>query len=107
MASALVELTPGPNMGYLAALAASRGAGAGLRTTAGIATGIAAVGVLCAFGLAELVAGHPTLDRALRWAGAVFMLWLAFDAFVHAGAAATGGAGDLSTFRRGLTTNLM
>ena len=39
LAVLLLELTPGPNMAYLATLAVSRGRAAGLIATAGVAVG--------------------------------------------------------------------
>ena len=48
----LVELTPGPNMGWLALLSASEGRRAGFAATAGIALGLAIVAAASALGLA-------------------------------------------------------
>ena len=41
LAALLLELTPGPNMAYLATLALARGRAAGLIATAGVALGLA------------------------------------------------------------------
>jgi threonine/homoserine/homoserine lactone efflux protein len=77
----LVELTPGPNMTWLALLAASRGRAAALAAVAGIAVGLALAGIAAALGLSLLIAETPWLFQFLRWAGAVYLLWLAFDAW--------------------------
>lgn len=108
LASFLIELTPGPNMTYLALVSASRGYRAGLMTVLGVASGLAAVGLVAAVGVAELVQTSALLYETLRWAGVVFMLYLAWEGW-------TGGADivaevddrDGRQFRRGLLTNLL
>lgn len=77
----IAELTPGPNMTWLAALAMMHGRRAGLAATAGILVGLALNGAIAAAGLATLVAASPTLWNMLRWAGAVLMLWLAWESW--------------------------
>ena len=79
--SLVVELTPGPNMAYLAALSLSRGARTGLAAVAGIALGLSAYGVAAAFGLAALVNQSAFLYEALRWAVILYLLWLAWEAW--------------------------
>ena len=50
LACLLIELTPGPNMTYLALVSASDGRRAGFATVAGIALGLAVIGGIAAFG---------------------------------------------------------
>ena len=73
----LIELTPGPNMGYLAVLAASAGRRAGLAATAGVAFGLLGIGIASSLGLAAIVAASNPLYEALRWA--LYLLWLAWQ----------------------------
>ncbi|HVX36687.1 MAG TPA: LysE family translocator [Hyphomicrobium sp.] len=75
----IVELTPGPNMAYLAALALAEGRRAGFATVIGIAAGLLVVGVLAALGVATFVSESRSLYAALRWAGMLYMLWLSYD----------------------------
>src|SRR5262245_32737332 len=77
----VVELTPGPNMAYLAVLSADKGRRAGFAAVAGIAVGLLIVGVGAALGLAALVASSRWLYEILRWCGAFYLLWLAWDAW--------------------------
>lgn len=77
----LIELTPGPNMAWLAGLAATEGRRSGLSAVAGIALGLLANGVLAALGLATLLKAMPALLHGLRIAGAAMMVWLAIDAW--------------------------
>lgn len=77
----LIELTPGPNMAWLAGLAATEGKRSGLSAVAGIALGLLANGVLAALGLATLLKAMPALLHGLRIAGAAMMVWLAIEAW--------------------------
>lgn len=81
LAVLLIELTPGPNMAWLAGLAATEGRRCGLSAVAGVALGLLANGVLAALGLAALLQAAPQLWNILRFAGAAMMLWLAIEAW--------------------------
>ncbi|KQT88743.1 LysE family translocator [Methylobacterium sp. Leaf466] len=106
----LIEVTPGPNMAYLAVLSAGSGRRAGFAATAGIALGLLAVGSAAAFGLASLIAGSPLAYEALRWGGVAYLLWLAWDGWRDAETSAVeteAPVADIRYFRRGLVTNLL
>lgn len=107
LASMLIEVTPGPNMAYLALISASEGRRAGFLTVAGIALGLGTIGVAAALGLAGIVAGSPLIYEVLRWAGLLFLLYLAFDAWRGADGEAAPGNGNRAHFTRGLVTNLL
>jgi threonine/homoserine/homoserine lactone efflux protein len=81
LAVLLIELTPGPNMAWLAGLAATEGRRSGLAAVWGIGLGLLANGLLAAIGLAALLQAAPQFWTGLRLAGAAMMLWLAFDAW--------------------------
>ena len=51
----IIEITPGPNMTFLAALSLSNGARTGFAAVAGIALGLLTYGVIAAFGLAAVI----------------------------------------------------
>jgi threonine/homoserine/homoserine lactone efflux protein len=57
----LLELTPGPNMAYLASLALSRGRGAGLIATAGVACGLAVHAMVAGLGAGVLIQQYSLL----------------------------------------------
>ena len=108
IASALIELTPGPNMAYLAVLAASDGRRRGYAAVAGVALGLLIVGMLAALGLAALIAASPPLFQALRWAGVAYLLWLAWESWSDEGEQAGELEGSNGRyFRRGLIVNLL
>ena len=110
LTSLLIEVTPGPNMTYLALIAATDGRRPGFAAVAGVATGLAVVGLAAALGLAALIDRVPVLYQALRWGGAAYLLWLAWKAW-RGGEAASEHAALGSPmgryFRRGLVTNLL
>jgi threonine/homoserine/homoserine lactone efflux protein len=81
LAVLLIELTPGPNMAWLSGLAATEGRRAGMAAVAGVALGLLVNGVLAALGLAALLEAMPQLWRALQWAGAAMMVFLAIEAW--------------------------
>ncbi len=109
VAVALIELTPGPNMGWLALVSVARGRLAGFAAVAGVTVGLAAWMLAAAFGLTEIFAVWPPLYQGLRWAGVVFLLWLAWEAWREPVTGAP--APDVRTLRglflRGMTGNLL
>jgi threonine/homoserine/homoserine lactone efflux protein len=74
----LIELTPGPNMAWLALTSASEGKRSGFAAVAGIALGLAILVGTSAIGLAALATRSPTLFSLLRYAGVAYLLWLAW-----------------------------
>ncbi len=108
LASLLIELTPGPNMTYLALVSASNGRRAGFATVAGVALGLATVGLIAAIGVAELIQASDVLYEGLRWAGVAFLLYLAWEGWTSGGdVVASTGASAGRYFRRGLITNVL
>jgi threonine/homoserine/homoserine lactone efflux protein len=79
LAVLLLELTPGPNMAYLATLAVSRGRAAGLIATAGVAVGLAVHATVAGLGAGVLIQQYPALYDVLRWIGVGYLLYLAWE----------------------------
>jgi threonine/homoserine/homoserine lactone efflux protein len=106
----VIELTPGPNMGYLAALSLSNGRAAGLAATVGVAAGLTIHAIAAAFGAGTLVAASPAIYEALRWAGVLFLLWLAWEGWADAEtspARAKPNSGHRGLVWRGFVTNVL
>lgn len=80
-ASLLIELTPGPNMAWLALLGASRGRLVALAAVAGVALGLSVAGTAAALGVSTLIGTTPWLFQGLRWAGSRYLLYLAWDSW--------------------------
>ena len=106
-----IELTPGPNMSWLAVLAATRGRLVGLAAVAGITAGLAFYMVAAAFGIGELVLAAPGLYQVLRWSGVAYLGWLAWEAWRGEPTKPDAPAPDESDLRRaalrGLVANLL
>ena len=111
LAVALIELTPGPNMGWLALVSLGRGRLAGFAAVAGVTVGLAVWMLAAAFGLTEVLLMWPPLYQIIRWAGVVFLLWLAWEAWRGESDPAAADGPDHSTLRglflRGMTGNLL
>ena len=80
----LIELTPGPNMGFLALVAATKGRKLGFYTVAGITLGLLTVGLLAAIGLATIIDRSDFLYETLRFGGGAYLLWLAWQQWQEA-----------------------
>jgi threonine/homoserine/homoserine lactone efflux protein len=79
----LVELTPGPNMGYLATLSITRGRMAGLLAVAGVALGLSVHAVITSLGAGELLLRYPWLYEIIRWIGIAYFFFLALESWRH------------------------
>lgn len=79
VAALLLELTPGPNMAYLATLSLGRGRMAGLIATAGVACGLAVHAIVAAFGVGALIEQSRLLYETLRWIGVAYLFYLAWE----------------------------
>lgn len=108
LASILIELTPGPNMTWLAVLGAGRGRATALAAVAGICLGLAIAALVAGLGLTAVMLQFPALFQVLRWAGTLYLLYLAWDAW-------NDGNGEIShtnatrgvAFRQGLISNIL
>jgi threonine/homoserine/homoserine lactone efflux protein len=111
VAVALIELTPGPNMGWRALVSLGRGRLAGFAAVAGVTVGLAVWMLAAAFGLTQALLIWPPLYQLIRWAGVIFLLWLAWEAWRGDGDPAAGDGDDQRSLRglflRGLTGNLL
>lgn len=105
IAATVSEVTPGPNMGYLIALSLAQGRRAGLAAVAGIALGLALLGLAAAFGFGLVAQQFPGVGEALRWLGIAYLFWLAFDAW--RGSDIIDREPMELSFRRGLIVNVL
>lgn len=107
LTSLIIELTPGPNMAWLAALSLAEGRRAGLAAVAGVSLGLAGIGVAAVFGLAAVLDGNRMLYDILRYAGAGFLLYLAWEGWRGADGGEDEKMGRKAAFRRALAQNLL
>ena len=75
-ASALLGITPGPDIIYVVMRGPAQGRRAGLAAAAGLCTGIVGHIALCAAGLSAIIAGSATAFTVIKIAGAAYLVWL-------------------------------
>lgn len=73
-------LTPGPNMIYLISRSISQGPAAGLISLGGVALGFVFYMLCAAFGITVLIMAVPYAYDALRFGGALYLMYLAWQA---------------------------
>ena len=79
VASVLLVLTPGPNLLYLVSRTLCQGRIAGLVSLAGTTTGFVVHIVAASLGLSAVFLAVPVAYDALRWVGAAYLVYLAWD----------------------------
>ncbi|QOZ37087.1 LysE family translocator [Bradyrhizobium sp. CCBAU 53421] len=105
-------LTPGPNMMYLISRSITQGPGAGIVSLGGVALGFVFYMLCAAFGITALLFAIPYAYDALRFAGAAYLLWLAWQAVRPGGRSpfqvkALKVDGPRKLFAMGFLTNLL
>jgi threonine/homoserine/homoserine lactone efflux protein len=76
-----LTISPGPDMMLIAARSAAQGRVAGLATWAGIAAGTYVHALAAALGLSQLFLAVPVAYDLVRYAGAAYLLYLAYRTF--------------------------
>ena len=80
-----IVLTPGPNMIYLVSRSITQGPAAGIVSLGGVALGFVFYMLCAAFGITALLFAVPYAYDALRFTGAAYLLWLAWQALKPGG----------------------
>ncbi|MGU7771913.1 LysE family translocator [Burkholderia sp. MR1-5-21] len=104
--------TPGPDMLLIASRSVSQGRRAGFATLAGIQAGTYCHALAAALGLSQLFVAVPTAYDIVRFAGAAYLLYLAWKTFRSDPTALSPNTSiqrrsTATIFRQGLTTNLL
>jgi threonine/homoserine/homoserine lactone efflux protein len=111
-ASVLITFAPGPDNMYLLAKSLSSGARDGIALAGGLASGIVFHTALVIIGIAALIQASPTAFTLLKYLGAAYLLYIAWQA-CHAKSsltlqtAAPAAASRLSLYQRGIMMNVM
>jgi threonine/homoserine/homoserine lactone efflux protein len=113
----VVNATPGVDMAFTLVSTFKGGVRSGLAAAAGIGAGCIVHTLAAAFGLAALLAASGEAFAVVKWAGAAYLLWLAWGmlraGLSRAEAAAPGpqaappSVDGWATFRRGFLTNAL
>ncbi|MEM7267669.1 MAG: LysE family translocator [Pseudomonadota bacterium] len=104
-----LNFTPGADMMFTIASAAHGGAKAGVAAAVGINLGVVVHIRRAAVGLAALIAAEPLAYDAIRYLGAGYLIWLAWQMW-RAPAVSVGEAEDAplsATVKRGFITNVL
>ena len=104
---ALAVATPGPNFFAILTAGLERGRGAAVTTALGTVLGATVWVSAGLFGLAALFRAVPMAETAIRWGGAVFLVWNGLSYWIAASRPDPGGGGSATaSFRTGLLTTL-
>jgi threonine/homoserine/homoserine lactone efflux protein len=111
-AALALACTPGPDMLLILSRSLIQGRGAGFASLFGALAGVYVHATAVALGLSELFRAVPLAYDAVRYAGAAYLLYLAWTAFRAPGSAfaVSTDAPPLSlgaVFRQGLLTNIL
>src|SRR5512142_608454 len=87
----ILLVTPGPNMAFVLTSGAAYGWRGGVAAAGGIGVVDLIFTLICAFGLAGLLAAYPAAFDAIRWAGAAYLIYLAVNCIRSAGRAKSAG----------------
>jgi threonine/homoserine/homoserine lactone efflux protein len=82
-------LSPGPNMAFVLSHGVAHGVRGGFAAAIGIAMADVIFTILTATGITALVAAWPPSFDILRYAGAIYLIWLAINAIRHPGGIGT------------------
>ena len=106
----LLLMSPGPNMAFVIAHGASYGWRGGVVAALGIGAADLVLTALTAAGLTAAIAQWPPSFDLIRWAGAFYLLWMAWKAIrAHAGVPPHSAiqASLMSVFIRALLNSLL
>lgn len=81
IAASVLAVAPGPDNLFVLLQSAMYGARAGIFVTLGLCVGVFIQTLLAAFGVAAVVAASPTLLMIIQFAGAAYLLYLAWGAW--------------------------
>ena len=111
LAAIVLTLTPGPDMTLFLGQTVANGRGAGFASMAGASTGIVAHSLAAAIGLSALIAASPEAFEVLKWVGAAYLTFLAYDVLRNGSGLTGDGAtksGSLKkAYLKGLMINLL
>ncbi len=110
-ASVMLTLAPGPDNMYLLSKSLADGARSGVALSAGLSSGIVFHTGLVMLGIAALIQSSPLAFTVLKFVGAAYLLYLAWQAFHAQGDLQLGEAGDTTPYgaiyRRGVLMNVL
>lgn len=111
LAAIALTLTPGPDMTLFLGQTVSNGRRAGFASMFGASSGIVVHSLAAAIGLSALIAASPQAFEVLKWVGAAYLAYLAYDVLRHGSGLTGDGPAKSNSLRKaymkGLTINLL
>ena len=111
VASVLLMIAPGPDIMYLLAKSLADGARSGIALAFGLCTGLIFHTTLVIIGVAAVIQQSPTAFAVLKYAGAAYLLYLAWGAFHAQGDlklnTVNKSASYFKLYRRGVIMNVL
>ena len=109
-AALLLNVTPGPDMLFVAGSSAAHGRRAGVMAALGVGAGCVLHMVLAAVGLSALLATSALAFEVVKWAGAAYLVWIGIAMWRPSAAAGTAAREPLPArrvFWQGAMTNAL
>ena len=108
-AGLLLNFTPGADFIFISASGMAGGPRVGMAAGIGVLLGVTVHIAMAAAGVSALILAYPAAYDAIRYAGAIYLAWLAFLAWRHATDAVDGDGSNRigSAIRRGFITNFL
>ena len=111
IASMLLTIAPGPDIMYLLAKSLADGARSGISLALGLTTGLIFHTTLVIIGVAAIIQQSPLAFATLKYAGAAYLLYLAWGAFHAQGNlklnAVNKSGSYFKLYRRGVIMNVL
>lgn len=107
----ILFITPGPDMSFFLAKTVQGGRAAGIAAMSGASVGNIVHSLAAAFGLSALIAASATAFTAVKVVGALYLIYMAYDAIRHGSALNLAGQSGQplsirKTFLQGVAVNL-
>ena len=110
-AALLVNLTPGPDMLFVAGSSAAHGRRAGVMAALGVGAGCVLHMVLAAVGLSAVLATSALAFEIVKWVGAAYLVWIGIAMLLRRSSAPKAGEARAlpagSAFWQGALTNAL
>lgn len=109
--SVLLTLAPGPDILFVIAQSLSNGRRAGIATALGLASGVIAHTTAAALGITAILYNSAFAFQLVKYAGAVYLLYLAYQAVKEGGAPLSASAPEKKSasrlYRTGILMNVL
>lgn len=107
--SLILAIAPGPDNIFVLLQSAMYGSKSGLCVVLGLITGLVCQTIAAALGIAAVIAAMPVLFFGIRLAGALYLMYLAYNAWMHPVNRFSDNSvnsGYIKLWRRGLIMNV-